>query len=411
MKNKILLIIIFSLFICSYQYSQNINGKLGTGGQFIIRDTNNTFLSVPQGTGYLTLNRSLTLPGTTGSTIGVIYKDASRFLHNYGSQNTFMGINSGNFTMTGLGGNTNVGFLSLSSNTTGYENTSVGSNTLFSNTTGYLNTAFGTFSLNLNTTGYHNTAYGSYSLRSQTVGNQNTALGYASLYSNFNGSFNTAVGYNSLYSNTVGNQNTAVGYNSLYNTTGSYNTAIGYDAQVPNVSGSYQVRIGSPAVTYAGVQVAWTITSDKRWKSDIQSSNLGLSFIRKLKPVSYYRNSDESKKSEYGFIAQDIEEVLKESGIENSGMLTITDEGMYELRYNDLLSPMVKAMQELSEGLLAEKNKNDELSAGLLAEKIKNEELEKRLAIFEQTQNKLVKKMDELESKNNDLREVKLGEK
>lgn len=411
MKNKILLIIFFSLFICSTQYSQNINGKLGIGGQFLIRDTNNTFLSVPQNTGNLTLNRSLTLQNTSASTVGVIYKDAFRFLHNYGTQNTFMGINSGNFSMTGLGGNTIVGFSTFSSNTTGYENTSVGSNTLFSNTTGYLNTAFGTFSLNLNTTGYHNTAFGSYSLRSQTVGTQNTALGYASLYSNFSGSFNTAVGHNSLYSNTGGNQNTAVGYNALYNTTGSYNTAIGYDAQVPNVSGSYQVRIGSPAVTYAGVQVAWTITSDKRWKSDIKSSELGLNFISKLKPVSYFRNNDENKRTEYGFIAQDVEEVLKESGVENSGMLTISDEGMYELRYNDLLSPMVKAIQELSEELHAEKTKNNELSAGLLSEKKKSEELENRLAAFELMQNKLVKKMDELESKSNDLKEIKLGEK
>jgi len=378
-------------------YSQSINGKLGTGGQFIIRDTSNTFLTVPQNTGYLTLNRSLTLPNTTGSTIGVFYKDAFRFLHNYGSQNTFMGVNSGNFTMTGPGGNTSVGFLTFSSNTTGYENTSVGSNTLYSNTTGYLNTAFGTFSLNLNTTGYHNTAFGSYSLRSHTVGNQNTALGYASLYSNTSGSFNTAVGYNSLFNNTGGNQNTAVGYNSLYNTTGSYNTAIGYDAQVPNVSGSYQVRIGSSAITYAGVQVAWTITSDKRWKSDIQSSNLGLGFISKLKPVSYFRNNDEKKKTEYGFIAQDVEEVLKESGVENTGMLSIDDEGRYELRYNDLMAPMVKAMQELNE-------ENEKL-------KSENVELKKMFLDFQKTQNQLVKKVEQLESIDRDIKEIKLGKK
>jgi hypothetical protein len=394
---KKLTLTILLLILNVVVYSQNINGKLGTNGQFIVRDTNNTFLSILQSTGYLTLHRSLTLPNTTGSTIGVVYKDAFRFLHNYGSQNTFMGINSGNFTMTGNGGNTIVGFSSFVSNTTGYENTSVGSNTLFSNTTGYLNTAFGTFSLNLNTTGYHNTAFGSYSLRSHTVGNQNTALGYASLYSNTTGSFNTAVGYNSLFNNTGGNQNTAVGYNSLYNTTGSYNTAIGYDAQVPNVSGSYQVRIGSTAVTYAGVQVAWTITSDKRWKSDIQSSNLGLSFISKLKPVSYFRINDVNKKQEYGFIAQDVEEALKESGIDNSGMITIDDAGKYELRYNDLLAPMVKAMQELNE-------ENEKL-------KSENIELKKMFLDFQKTQNMLVKKVEQLESKETDLKEIKLGNK
>ena len=125
--------ILIWLPLSNLSFSQNINGKLGTGGQFIIRDTNNTFLSVPQSTGYLTLNRSLTLPVTTNATSGIIFKGANSFLHNYGNNNTFLGINSGNFTMTG-------GF-----------NTVVGWNTFFSNTTGNQNTAFGTNSLSDNT--------------------------------------------------------------------------------------------------------------------------------------------------------------------------------------------------------------------------------------------------------------------
>ncbi|MDI6803524.1 MAG: tail fiber domain-containing protein [Bacteroidota bacterium] len=377
--------------------SQDINGKLGTDGQFIIRDTNNTFISVPQSSGYLTLNRSLTLPNTTSSTLGIIFKGAFRFLHNYGSQNIFLGVNSGNFSMTGIGGNTIVGFSSFISNTTGYENTAVGSNALYSNSTGYLNTAFGTHSLNLSTTGYHNTAFGSYSLRSHTVGNQNTALGYASLYSNTSGSFNTAVGYQSLFNGTGGNQNTAVGYQSLYNTTGSYNTAIGYDAQVPNTAGSYQVRIGSHAITYAGVQVAWTITSDKRWKSNILNSNLGLNFISKLNPVSYSRTNDENQKTEYGFIAQEVEEILKGAGVENSGMLTIDDEGKYELRYNDLLAPMVKSMQELN------------MKCETLEEK--NNNLEEKIIKLVQMQNILVNEIDKIKSNDTYIKEVKLGVK
>ena len=54
--------------------------------------------------------------------------------------------------------------------------------------------------------------------------------------------------------------------------------------------------IGNFDITYAGIQVPWTYTSDKRWKSDIRDSHLGLDFISKLRPVSYYRNNDESKK-------------------------------------------------------------------------------------------------------------------
>jgi hypothetical protein len=96
------------------------------------------------------------------------------------------------------------------------------------------------------------------------------------------------------------------------------------------------------------VQVAWTYTSDKRWKSDIQSSELGLNFISKLRPVQYYRTNDEGKKTEYGFIAQELEEALNNAGATNNGIISKDDEGMYGVRYNDLIAPMVKATQELN---------------------------------------------------------------
>jgi hypothetical protein len=97
------------------------------------------------------------------------------------------------------------------------------------------------------------------------------------------------------------------------------------------------------------VQVAWTITSDKRWKSDIQSSELGLNFISKLRPVQYYRNNDERQKTEYGFIAQELEEALNNAGATNNGIISKDDAGMYGVRYNDLMAPMVKAIQEQQE--------------------------------------------------------------
>ena len=148
----------------------------------------------------------------------------------------------------------------------------------------------------------------------------------------------------------------------------------------------------------------WTITSDRRWKSGIQNSGLGLGFISKLRPVSYFRNNDESKKTEYGFVAQEVEEVLKETGTENTGMITVTDEGMYELRYNDLLAPMVKAIQELNEENEKLKSQNEKLQ-------VKNENLEERLTKYEQMQNMLAKKLEQLETKDKDVKNVKLSEK
>ncbi len=238
-------------------------------------------------------------------------------------------------------------------------NAAFGFRSLYANTTGDQNCAFGNRALSSNTGGTANSAFGSNSLRNAT-GGHNSAFGYQALYSNTTGGSNSAFGDHALYSCT-GDSNTAIGYNAGYQiTTGKKNTCIGYSAQVPNADQSNQVRIGGSQVTYAGVQVAWTVTSDRRWKSDIKTSNLGLEFLSKLRPVSYLRKNDEKQRTEYGFIAQEIEEVLKEQQVERAGMITVDDEGRHELRYNDLLAPMVKAIQEL-------KTENDELKDELAA--------------------------------------------
>ncbi|HXC05382.1 MAG TPA: tail fiber domain-containing protein, partial [Bacteroidia bacterium] len=140
---------------------------------------------------------------------------------------------------------------------------------------------------------------------------------------------------------------------------------LGYAAQVPTAGGSNQVVVGNTSITYAGIQVAWTITSDRRLKNAIQPSPLGLDFITRLKPVSYIRSSDTGKKVEYGFIAQEVEETLLAFGAANTGMIAKDDQGMYGVRYNDLLSPLVKALQELNTKLEAENAKLKTEQTGL----------------------------------------------
>ena len=140
---------------------------------------------------------------------------------------------------------------------------------------------------------------------------------------------------------------------------GYNNTCIGNGSLTPYIGSNNTIRIGDWNITYAAVQVAWPITSVKRWKSDIQPSNLGLDFISKLKPVSYTRKSmavhsklntpDSKFKREYGFIAQDLEETLNASGAADNGIISKDEAGMYGVRYNDLMSPMVKAIQEQQE--------------------------------------------------------------
>ncbi len=147
------IIIVFCLLVPSIVLSQNITNTLGTSGLFSVKDGLTTFISVSQSTGNFYVNKSLSLQTTTDQSTGVIYKIGVRFIHNFenaGSEglNTFVGLNSGNFTLGGIyswngSNNTAVGGLTLSSLTTGGYNSAFGALALYSNTTGIENSSFG----------------------------------------------------------------------------------------------------------------------------------------------------------------------------------------------------------------------------------------------------------------------------
>ena len=238
---------------------------------------------------------------------------------------------------------------------------------------GEFNVSLGVNAANALTSGTQNVAIGNNALDSNILSGGNTAVGYDALQST-TGDFNTAYGNSALFSFVTGNSNCAFGYNALNNqTSGINNIGIGTGSNVPFATGSNQIRMGNTAIGYAGIQVAWSVTSDIRWKSNIQKTNLGLNFINKLNPVSYFRKNDESKKLEYGFIAQELEKTLNESGATDNGIITKDDQGMLSVRYNDLIAPMVKAIQEL-------KIENDAL-------KQQNDAFEKRVKALETKQN------------------------
>ena len=98
---------------------------------------------------------NLELPATTPLT-GQFEVNGARVLHSFGTDNTFLGRNAGNFTMTGSN-NTAVGEDALESNTSGDRNTAVGEDALESNTSGDRNTAVGEDALEFNTEGDDNT--------------------------------------------------------------------------------------------------------------------------------------------------------------------------------------------------------------------------------------------------------------
>lgn len=291
---------------------------------------------------------------TYGDSNVAIGRNALRSSNNYGYEtaNGYEALSSAVETTT----NTATGTFALQTNTTGYSNVATGFQTLSKNLTGYSNVATGAYALTDNTTGDHNTAYGSHAL-SITGGSLNTAFGFRALYwegsNNCNGSHNTAFGVDAGFAPTAGCD--------LDNT-----SALGYNTRV---TASNQVRIGNSNVTSIGGQVSWSALSDGRFKKDLKKDVAGLDFINQLNPVSYTLDRDafdkflgisntmdiaqaEARKTpqlQVGFIAQEVEAIIKKSGYVFSGIETPQNENdPYTIRYAEFVVPLVKAVQELA---------------------------------------------------------------
>jgi hypothetical protein len=457
MKKLLYLFILFSNVILS----QNITNTLGTSGLFSIKNGSATYLSLSQSNGYLSLNHSLVLQNTTNSTTGIIFKDADRFLHNYGNDNLFFGVNSGNFFMSGnvntavgnsslfsnitgqrnsafgyaslfgnTGGNFNSAFghRSLESNTTGNANTAFGGHSLTNNSTGSLNSAFGistlfsfgpgnsnsafgTSSLTNNSTGSFNSAFGEYSLRSNTTGIFNSAFGYYSLRSNTDGVSNCAFGDSSLSNSSTGDRISAIGYSSGSTITGGFNlTLIGYDAEPTTGVSFNQITLGNNQITSLRCNVT-TITSlsDSRDKKNIIDLPLGLDFISKLKPRlfnwdkrEWYDDnvSDGSKMMETptaGFIAQELDDIQTTENAEWLNLVLKDNPDKLEATPGNLLPIMVKAIQEL-------KAENDKV-------KTESEELKNQLSQLALLQLQFLNEIEATKSNNSEIKEIKSTEK
>ncbi|NCQ19605.1 MAG: hypothetical protein GW805_14925, partial [Ignavibacteria bacterium] len=348
MKTKLFIILLMAILSTSlYSQSGSINNTLGSGGSFIIKDGASTFFTLAQSTGYVTLNKSMSLSYTTGSTIGVIYKGAERFIHDYTASgtdgfNTFIGISAGNFTMSGTGqqGSYNSGF---------------GTQSLISLTTGNRNQAFGPQTLVSNTTGFHNSAFGTQALYSNVIGSRNSAFGEGTLIGS------------------TGNSNSAFGSGAGNNvSTGSNLTLLGYDAQASSGTATNQITLGDFYVTSLRCNTS-TISSlsDARDKKNIQDLKLGIDFLMKLKPRlfnwdrrEWYNNnsSDGSKMQKTptaGFIAQELDTVQMSENAEWLNLVLKSNPNKLEATSGNLLPIIVKAIQDL-------KKENDQL-------KVKNE--------------------------------------
>ena len=117
----------------------------------------------------------------------------------------------------------------------------------------------------------------------------------------------------------------------------------------PMADNSFSIGAGSQRFHTIYATQGSINTSDRTEKNTIIESDLGLDFVNKLKPVSYKWNEDDGK-THYGLIAQEVEETLIDIGktVSDFGAVSKEDDSPMGLSYSELISPLIKAVQELS---------------------------------------------------------------
>jgi hypothetical protein len=257
------------------------------------------------------------------------------------------------------------GSLETTNSTTGDDNVVIGNYSGKSITSGNYNTGLGTLALGgrpgtLPLTGQHNICLGhgaggyisgaageniiiGVNAGGITTGSSNVVMGHLALTNNTLGTNNTCIGHNSAQSLTSGNSNTALGSGTVIGNGVSNSTAIGVGATVsvsnqivlgratesvfiPGTTASTSTATGALQViggagiggnVFAGGRmnaVTFNSTSDSRIKENVISIDrqIAIDKLRELEPCTYSLIEQPTERT-YGFIAQEISQVLPEA--------------------------------------------------------------------------------------------------
>lgn len=219
------------------------------------------------------------------ATAGNILKGTAPFLHNFGTNNTFVGVNAGNLAMTGS------------------DNTVLGAFTLFNNASGIAN----------------------------------TAIGAGALQSNISGSGNIAIGQFAGFSNT-GSSNITIGNPGVAAESGTIR--IGNDSHsaafIAGVRGTTTASAAIPVLVDSNGQLG-TASSSRRAKDDIADMGAASGVLMKLRPVTFHYKSDRDPNGrtlQYGLVAEEVADVAP-------GLVAHSADGSIETVYYQFLAPML----------------------------------------------------------------------
>lgn len=209
---------------------------------------------------------SINFPTTT-ATAGVIFANANRFMHSYGTSNTFLGSDAGNFTLTSIQ-SVGVGSGALTATTSGDRKVAIGHNAMGATTSG----------------GQDSIAIGFQSMNGVvTGGTQSIGIGTNCFSNAYTGTGCVAVGYQALDSCTSSDNCIAIGSNALGGLTGGgdNNIAIGNTAGSVYTTESNNITIGNTGTgTDSGViRIGTNATHTSAYVTGIESVDLSTSEV------------------------------------------------------------------------------------------------------------------------------------
>ncbi len=344
--------------------------------------------------------QSLNSIGTGSNNVGIGYLALNQCINN--SNNVHIGAN----ITSSSGANESVAIGSLST-CTGNQSVVIGQNAkaitagvVVGQNSGRIggssNNILGKNSFNNATTSAssYNNIIG-YNIMTANAGNTafyNNIMGTSSVTNLTAGANNNVIGTSSGTLITTHSNNTIIGHSSFSTGTG-YSNCASLGANINVISGDNQVQLGDSA-TNTYIYGVLQVRSDSRDKNYIGDLEYGLDFIENLRPVKYKYNYREDYQEiikeedgtikeiinhikdgtktrnrwHWGLIAQEVERVMNRMSFD-AGLLQNHKinggEDRYTLGYEELIAPLIKAVQQLSE-----QNKRLELRIQILENKI-----------------------------------------
>src|SRR5262249_40710924 len=232
----------------------------------------------------------------------------------------------------------------------------VGFDALQNNALGGGNVAVGAAALSTNQTGFSNTAIGANAL---TVNNPVMGIG--------GGIQNTAVGFDALFNNTTGFENIAVGFNAGSNITiGGDNIDIGNSGGGSGESDTIRIGLEQTAAFIAGIRGATTgnndamavvidsagqlgtVSSSRRYKTEIKPMDKASESILALKPVSFRYKVHKDTTPQFGLIAEEVAKVNPDLVIydQDSKPYTVRYDAVNAMLLNEFLKEHKKVEQQ-----------------------------------------------------------------